>query len=144
MRAWWLQLFYSNAELAHGFGVARSCIAKSVAVPPSASKAQFEPGYSEPWQRHPSRLQQLPGSNGCEGTDGEEPESAEPEPPKPASTETATAECAICLDDDAVADGRVRSYTMWAPLSMRQLHQSAVSDCPVCRGAMTAVLRVFI
>ena len=106
-------------------------------MPPSASKAQFEPGYSEPWQRHPSRLQL--GSNGCEGTDGEEPESAEPEPPKPASTEPATAECAICLDDDA-------EYAV-VPCGHRCLCAScikAVSDCPVCRGAMTAVLRVFI
>ena len=79
------------------------------------------------------------GSNGCEGTDGEEHESVEPEPPKPASTEPATAECAICLDDDA-------EYAV-VPCGHRCLCfncSKAVSECPVCRGAMTAVLRVFV
>ena len=79
------------------------------------------------------------GSNSCEGTDGEEPESAEPEPPKPASTETATAECAICLDDDA-------EYAV-VPCGHRCLCvncSKAVSECPVCRGEMAAVLRVFV
>ena len=79
------------------------------------------------------------GSNGCEGTDGEEPESAEPEPPKPASTEPAATECAICLDDAA-------EFAV-IPCGHRCLCArciKAVSDCPMCRGAMTAVLRVFI
>ena len=62
-----------------------------------------------------------------------------PEPPRPASTNPITAECAICLDDSA-------EYAV-VPCGHRCLCNScikAVSECPVCRGAMTAVLRVFI
>ena len=76
---------------------------------------------------------------GSEGADGAVPESAEPEPPEPASTEPAATECAICFDDDA-------EFAV-IPCGHRCLCAScikAVSDCPVCRGAMTAVLRVFV
>ena len=79
-------------------------------------------------------------SSGSEGADGEELVGRpEPEPPRPASTNPITAECAICLDDNA-------EYAV-VPCGHRCLCAScikSVSDCPVCRGAMTAVLRVFI
>ena len=79
--------------------------------------------------------------SGSEGADGEElVERAGSEPPRPASTNlNHTAECAICLDDNA-------EYAV-VPCGHRCLCAScikAVSECPVCRGAMTAVLRVFI
>ena len=48
-------------------------------------------------------------------------------------------ECAICLDGNA-------EYAV-VPCGHRCLCAScikAVSECPVCRGAMTAVLRVFV
>ena len=79
-------------------------------------------------------------SGGSEGADGEElVELPEPEPPRPASTDPATTECAVCLDGDA-------EYAV-VPCGHRCLWAScikAVSECPVCRGAMTAVLRVFV
>ena len=77
---------------------------------------------------------------GSEGADGEElVELPEPEPPRPASTDPATTECAVCLDGNA-------EYAV-VPCGHRCLCAScikAVSECPVCRGAMTAVLRVFV
>ena len=76
---------------------------------------------------------------GSEGADGEVPESAEPKPPEPASTEPAATECAICLDDDA-------EYAV-VPCGHRCLCANCsetVSQCPVCRTQMTAVLRVFL
>lgn len=76
---------------------------------------------------------------GSEGADGAVPESAEPEPPEPASTEPAATECAICLDDDA-------EYAV-VPCGHRCLCANCsetVSQCPVCRTQMTAVLRVFL
>jgi len=79
-------------------------------------------------------------SSGSEGADGEElVELPEPEPPRPASTDPATTECAVCLDGNA-------EYAV-VPCGHRCLCAScikAVSECPVCRGAMTAVLRVFV
>ena len=79
-------------------------------------------------------------SSGSEGADGEElVEPPGPEPPRPASTDPATTECAVCLDGDA-------EYAV-VPCGHRCLCAScikAVSECPVCRGAMTAVLRVFV
>ena len=81
----------------------------------------------------------IAASSGGEGDDGEELELPEPEPPNPASTESAATECAICFDDDA-------EFAV-IPCGHRCLCAScikAVSDCPVCRGAMTAVLRVFV
>ena len=80
-------------------------------------------------------------SSGTEGApDGEEfVELPEPEPPRPASTDLASTECAICLDGDA-------EYAV-VPCGHRCLCAScikAVSECPVCRGTMTAVLRVFV
>ena len=77
-------------------------------------------------------------SSGGEGANAEELVEL-PEPPRPASTEPATAECAICWDGEA-------EYAV-VPCGHRCLCArciKAVSDCPVCRGAMTAVLRVFI
>ena len=70
---------------------------------------------------------------------GGEPETPEPEPPRPTSTDQATTECAICLDDDA-------EYAA-VPCGHRCLCANCskvVSQCPVCRGAITAVLRVFV
>ena len=81
----------------------------------------------------------IAASSGGEGDDGEELELPEPEPPNPASTESAATECAICFDDDA-------EFAV-IPCGHRCLCAScikAVSECPVCRGAMTAVLRVFV
>ena len=80
-------------------------------------------------------------SSGTEGApDGEGfVELPEPEPPRPASTDLASTECAICLDGDA-------EYAV-VPCGHRCLCAScikAVSECPVCRGTMTAVLRVFV
>ena len=80
-------------------------------------------------------------SSGSEGApDGEEfVELPEPGPPRPALIEPATTECTICLDGNA-------EYAV-VPCGHRCLCASctkAVSECPVCRGAMTAVLRVFI
>ena len=77
-------------------------------------------------------------SSGSESADAGELETPESEP-RPASTNPITAECAICLDDSA-------EYAV-VPCGHRCLCNScikAVSECPVCRGAMTAVLRVFI
>ena len=80
-------------------------------------------------------------SSGSEGApDGEEfVELPEPEPPRPASTDLASTECAICFDGNA-------EYAA-VPCGHRCLCAScikAVSQCPVCRAAMTAVLRVFV
>ena len=79
-------------------------------------------------------------SSGSEGADGEELfELPKPEPPRPASTDPATTECAVCLDGDA-------EYAA-VPCGHRCLCArciKAVSECPVCRGEMTAVLRVFV
>ena len=66
-------------------------------------------------------------------------EGAPDEPPRPASTDVASTECAICLDGDA-------EYAV-IPCGHRCLCAScikAVSECPVCMAAMTAVLRVFV
>ena len=138
MRGWWLRLSSSNGALARGFGVARSCVASSAAVPPSSFSSRFGPGYAESSGEAVHR--QAAASSGSEGADGEElVELPEPEPPRPASTDPATAECAICLDGNA-------EYAV-VPCGHRCLCAScikAVSECPVCRGAMTAVLRVFI
>ena len=63
----------------------------------------------------------------------------EPDSPRPDLNEPATTECTICLDADA-------EYAV-VPCGHRCLCAScikAVSECPVCRQAMTAVLRVFI
>ena len=76
-------------------------------------------------------------SSGGEGANAED--LVELPEPRPASSEPATAECAICLDDNA-------EYAV-VPCGHRCLCAScisAVSECPVCRGAMTATLRVFI
>ena len=81
----------------------------------------------------------MAASSGSESADAGEPELPKPEPPRPASTNPTTAECAICLDDNA-------EYAV-VPCGHRCLCASctkAVSKCPVCRGAMTTVLRVFI
>jgi len=81
----------------------------------------------------------IAASSGSENADGEELELPEPEPPRPTSTDPATTECAICLDDDA-------EFAV-VPCGHRCLCASCiktVSQCPVCRGAMTAVLRVFV
>ena len=80
-------------------------------------------------------------SSGSEGApDGEEfVELPEPEPPRPASTDLASSECAVCLDGNA-------EYAV-VPCGHRCLCAScikAVSECPVCRGTMTDVLRVFV
>ena len=78
-------------------------------------------------------------SSGSEGADCEEPEPPKSEPHMPAPTEPATAECAICLDDDA-------EYAA-VPCGHRCLCASCsktVSQCPVCRTIMSAVLRVFV
>jgi len=79
-------------------------------------------------------------SSGSENADGEEfVELPEPEPPRPASTDPATTECAICLDDEA-------EYAA-VPCGHRCLCANCsktVSECPVCRTRMTAVLRVFV
>ena len=63
----------------------------------------------------------------------------EPDSPRLALNEPATTECTICLDADA-------EYAV-VPCGHRCLCAScikAVSECPVCRQAMTAVLRIFI
>jgi len=80
-------------------------------------------------------------SSGTEGApDGEEfVELPAPEPPRSALIEPATTECTICLDGDA-------EYAV-IPCGHRCLCAScikAVSECPVCRGTMTDVLRVFV
>ena len=84
-------------------------------------------------------------SSSSEGADGDGPEPPKPEPPdepelpKPASTEPANTECAICLDDDA-------EYAA-VPCGHRCLCadcSKTVSECPVCRTKMSAVLRVFV
>jgi len=79
-------------------------------------------------------------SSGSENADDEEfVELPEPEPPRPASTDPATTECAICLDDEA-------EYAA-VPCGHRCLCANCsktVSECPVCRTRMTAVLRVFV
>ena len=77
-------------------------------------------------------------SSGGDGANAEELVEL-PEPPRPASTEPATAECAICWDGDP-------EYAV-VPCGHRCLCArctKAVSECPVCRGEMTAVLRVFV
>ena len=77
-------------------------------------------------------------SSGSEGADGEEFVEL-PEPPRPASTEPATAECAICWDGEA-------EYAV-VPCGHRCLCANcskAVSECPVCRGEIAAVLRIFV
>ena len=79
-------------------------------------------------------------SSGSEGADAEDlVELPEPEPPESASTEPASTECAICLDDDA-------EYAA-VPCGHRCLCANCsktVSECPVCRTRMTAVLRIFV
>lgn len=78
-------------------------------------------------------------SSSGDGDDGEEVELPEPDSPMHALIDPATTECAICLDDDA-------EYAV-VPCGHRCLCfncSKAVSECPVCRGAMTAVLRVFV
>ena len=79
-------------------------------------------------------------SSGSEGADAEDlVKLPEPEPPESASTEPASTECAICLDDDA-------EYAA-VPCGHRCLCANCsktVSECPVCRTRMTAVLRVFV
>ena len=79
-------------------------------------------------------------SSGSTGADGEEPGPPKPEPPKPEPLgEPVTAECAICLDDDA-------QYAA-VPCGHRCLCANCsktISQCPVCRTRMTAVLRVFV
>ena len=82
----------------------------------------------------------IAASSGSENADAEElVELPEPEPPRPTSTDPATTECAICLDGNA-------EYAV-VPCGHRCLCArctKAVSECPVCRGEMTAVLRVFV
>ena len=59
--------------------------------------------------------------------------------PEPASTQSSATECAICWDGDA-------EYAV-VPCGHRCLCfscSSTVSQCPVCRTVMSAVLRVFI
>ena len=76
-------------------------------------------------------------SSGSEGADGEEPEPPKPEPL--ASTEPTTTECTICLDDDA-------DYAA-VPCGHRCLCfncSKTVSQCPMCRTTISAVLRVFV
>ena len=92
-------------------------------------------------------------ASGSEGADGEEPEPPKPEPSKleapdrhepelpnkPASTEPANTECAICLDDNA-------EYAA-VPCGHRCLCANCsktISQCPVCRTKLSAVLRVFV
>ena len=80
-------------------------------------------------------------SSGTEGApDGEEfVELPAPEPPRSALIDLASTECAVCLDGDA-------EYAV-IPCGHRCLCAScikAVSECPVCMAAMTAVLRVFV
>ena len=78
-------------------------------------------------------------SSGSEGADCEEPDPPKPEPPKPASTEPTTTECTICLDDDA-------EYAA-VPCGHRCLCfncSKTVSQCPMCRTTISAVLRVFV
>jgi hypothetical protein len=74
-----------------------------------------------------------------EGVDGMTHKNPEPEPPKAASTVLTTVECAICLDCDA-------EYAV-VPCGHRCLCfncSNTVSQCPVCRAIMSAVLRVYI
>ena len=62
-----------------------------------------------------------------------------PEPPRSALIDLASTECAVCLDGDA-------EYAA-VPCGHRCLCANCsqtVSECPVCRAAMTAVLRVFV
>ena len=80
-------------------------------------------------------------SSGTEGApDGEEfVVLPAPEPPRSALIDLASTECAVCLDGDA-------EYAV-IPCGHRCLCAScikAVSECPVCRGTMTDVLRVFV
>ena len=79
-------------------------------------------------------------SSGSEGADGEElVEPPEPEATEPPSTEPASTDCVICWDGDA-------EYAA-VPCGHRCLCANCsqtVSECPVCRAAMTAVLRVFV
>ena len=79
-------------------------------------------------------------SSGSEGTDGEElVEPPEPEATQPPSTEPASTECIICWDGDA-------EYAA-VPCGHRCLCANCsqtVSECPMCRAAITAVLRVFV
>ena len=79
-------------------------------------------------------------SSGSEGADGEEfVELPEPEPPKHASTDPATTECAICLADDAEYAAVPCGHRCFCANCSK-----TVSECPVCRTRMTAVLRVFV
>ena len=79
-------------------------------------------------------------SSGSEDADGEElVEPPEPEATEPPSTEPASTDCVICWDGDA-------EYAA-VPCGHRCLCANCsqtVSECPVCRAAMTAVLRVFV
>ena len=80
-------------------------------------------------------------SSGTEGApDGEEfVELPAPEPPRSALIEPATTECTICLDGDA-------EYAA-VPCGHRCLCancSNTVSQCPVCRTLLSAVLRVFV
>ena len=85
-------------------------------------------------------------SSGSKGADGEEPGPPKPEPPKPEPPkpeplgEPVTTECAICLDDDA-------QYAA-VPCGHRCLcancSKKTISQCPMCRTKMSAVLRVFV
>ena len=84
-------------------------------------------------------------SSGSKGADGEEPGPPKPEPPKPEPPkpeppgEAVTTECAICLDDDA-------QYAA-VPCGHRCLCANCsktISQCPVCRTKLSAVLRVFV
>ena len=80
-------------------------------------------------------------SSGSEGAPAgaELVEPPEPEATEPPSTEPASTECVICWDGDA-------EYAA-VPCGHRCLCANCsqtVSECPVCRAAMTAVLRVFV
>ena len=78
-------------------------------------------------------------SSGSEGAPDGEEFGAELEATEPPSTEPASTECVICWDGDA-------EYAA-VPCGHRCLCANCsqtVSECPVCRAAMTAVLRVFV
>ena len=80
-------------------------------------------------------------SSGSEGAPAgaELVEPPEPEATEPPSTEPASTDCVICWDGDA-------EYAA-VPCGHRCLCANCsqtVSECPVCRAAMTAVLRVFV
>ena len=79
-------------------------------------------------------------SSGSEDADGEKlVEPPEPEATEPPSTEPVSTECVICWDGDA-------EYAA-VPCGHRCLCANCsqtVSECPMCRAAITAVLRVFV